>query len=225
MSLYGAMSSGVSGLSAQSSAMAAIADNISNVNTVGYKNAHVDFETLVTKQATQTQYSAGGVQSRPYVTADMQGVVQSSSTDTHIAISGDGFLVVNTVSNPTTSNQFMFTRAGAFTQDNEGYLRNTGGYYLQAWPTDALGNVITPEGSNSAFPNTNIISTDYLETVNLNRVTGTAEATSEISSSANLPAADAIGTTRNVDVQFFDSLVPVMPSVSCSPRPLLTSGT
>lgn len=206
MSLYGAMSSGVSGLSAQSSAMAAIADNISNVNTVGYKTARVDFQTLVTKQATSNQYSAGGVQSRPHVTADMQGVVQSSTSDTNIAISGDGFIVVNSARTPEKGDQFLFTRAGAFTKDNQGYLRNTGGYYLQAWPTDSLGNVITPDGSGSSFPNTNMISTDYLETVNLNRVTGTAEATSEISSSANLPATAAVGDSHSVDVQFYDSL-------------------
>jgi flagellar hook protein FlgE len=206
MSLYGAMSSGVSGLSAQSSAMAAIADNISNVNTVGYKTARVEFQNLVTKQATPTQYSAGGVQSRPHVTADMQGVLQASGKDTNIAISGDGFLVVNNVATPGASEQFLFTRAGAFAEDSQGFLRNTGGFYLQAWPTDALDNVITPEGSGSAFPNTNIISTDYLETVNLNRVTGTAEATSRISSSANLPAADLTGASHNVDVQFYDSL-------------------
>ncbi len=206
MSLFGAMSSGVSGLSAQSSAMAAIADNISNVNTIGYKTTRVDFQSLVTKQATPTQYSAGGVQSRPHVTADMQGVLQSSGQDTNIAISGDGFVVVNGVRTPGSSDQFLFTRAGAFSQDSQGFLRNTGGYYLQAWPTDALGNVILPQGSGSAFPNTNIISTDYLETVNLNRVNGTAEATSRISSSANLPAADALNASHNVDVQFYNSL-------------------
>ena len=43
MSLFGAMQSGISGLSAQSTAMGAISDNISNVNTVGYKNTGVSF--------------------------------------------------------------------------------------------------------------------------------------------------------------------------------------
>ena len=50
MSLFGALTSGVSGLSAQSSAMGTIADNITNVNTVGYKGTNVDFQTLVTRQ-------------------------------------------------------------------------------------------------------------------------------------------------------------------------------
>ncbi|WP_413207545.1 flagellar basal body protein [Rhodospirillum sp. A1_3_36] len=50
MSLYGALFSGVSGLQAQSSAMGAIADNVTNVNTVGYKGTKVNFKTLVTQR-------------------------------------------------------------------------------------------------------------------------------------------------------------------------------
>ena len=65
MSLFGALSSGVSGLTAQSSAMGAISDNITNVSTIGYKNTTVNFQSLVTKQTSSTFYSAGGVQSRP----------------------------------------------------------------------------------------------------------------------------------------------------------------
>jgi flagellar hook protein FlgE len=43
--------------------MAAISDNITNVNTVGYKGTKVDFQTLVTRQASNSLYSSGGVQS------------------------------------------------------------------------------------------------------------------------------------------------------------------
>lgn len=206
MSLFGAMTSGVSGLSAQSSAMAAIADNISNVNTVGYKNTKVDFQTLVTRQATPTQYSAGGVQSRPRSQADMQGVLQASAADTHLAISGNGYFVVNSASTPNASTQYLFTRAGAFTKDSDGYLRNTGGYYLQAWPTDPDGNVIPPSGSAASFANQNTISPEYLRSVNLNRVTGTAVATSRIASSGNLPAVGESGARHSIDAQFFDTL-------------------
>ena len=46
MSLYGAMFSGVSGLNAQSQALGMISDNISNVNTVGYKTSKASFSTL-----------------------------------------------------------------------------------------------------------------------------------------------------------------------------------
>ena len=55
MSLFGALFSGVSGLHSQSSAMGAIADNVTNVNTIGYKATQVNFKTLVTAQTSLTQ--------------------------------------------------------------------------------------------------------------------------------------------------------------------------
>ena len=65
MSLYSALYAGVSGLSAQSSAMAGVADNITNINTVGYKGVQTEFRTLVTAGRSKTSYSAGGVTAAP----------------------------------------------------------------------------------------------------------------------------------------------------------------
>lgn len=205
MSLFGALSSGVSGLTAQSSAMGAIADNITNVSTVGYKNTRVDFQTLVTKQTSSTLFSAGGVQSKPRQDTGVQGLLQASSSQTDISISGQGYFVVNEANTPTISNEFLYTRAGSFFQDKSGFLRNTAGFYLQAWPTDANGAVI-PANTSLTVSNQNIVSTDYLATVNLSQVGGTASATSTIGIGTNLPANDTSGTTHKTDVQFFDSL-------------------
>jgi flagellar hook protein FlgE len=205
MSLFGAMNSGVSGLASQSSAMAAISDNITNVNTVGYKSTKVDFQTLVTKQASNSLYSSGGVQSRPRAGIDVQGLLQASSSATDLAISGDGFFLVNEAATPGASDQYLFSRAGSFYADNLGYLQNTGGFYLQGWPTDRQGNVILPSG-NTGLTNQNIISGQFLETINLNRVGGTADETTSISIGANLPANDAVTTSHDIDVQFFDTL-------------------
>ena len=205
MSLFGALSSGVSGLTAQSSAMGAIADNITNVSTVGYKNTRVDFQTLVTKQTSSTLFSAGGVQSKPRQDTGVQGLLQASSSQTDISISGQGYFVVNEANTPTLSNEFLYTRAGSFFQDKSGFLRNTAGFYLQAWPTDADGAVI-PANTSLTVSNQNIVSTDYLATVNLSQVGGTASATSTIGIGTNLPANDTAGATHKTDVQFFDSL-------------------
>ena len=49
MSILGALQAGVSGLSSQSSAMGAVADNIANMNTIGYKNNNVSFFCKFTK--------------------------------------------------------------------------------------------------------------------------------------------------------------------------------
>ncbi len=205
MSLFGSLTSGVSGLTAQSSAMGAIADNITNVNTVGYKGVQVDFQTLVTVQTSTTFFNAGGVQSSPRQDTGIQGLLQASTSSTDIAISGNGFFVVNEANRPTINNEFLFTRAGSFFQDNEGFLRNTSGFFLQGWPTDASGNV-TPANTSLTVPNQNVISTDFLTTVNLNRVGGTATATRTVAIGANLPANDTAGTTHKTDVQFFDTL-------------------
>jgi flagellar hook protein FlgE len=205
MSLFGALQSGVSGLSSQSSAMGAISDNITNVSTIGYKNTTVNFQTLVTAQTSTTLYSPGGVQSAPRQDTGVQGLLQATSSQTDISVSGNGFFIVNEASEPTISNEFLYTRAGSFYQDDEGYLRNTAGYYLQAWPTDASGTVI-PANRDLSIANQNIISTDYLETVNLSTVGGTAAATSTIGVGVNLPSSDTTGQTHKTDVQFFDSL-------------------
>lgn len=205
MSLFGALSSGVSGLTSQSSAMGAISDNITNVSTVGYKNTTVNFQSLVTKQTSSTFYSAGGVQSRPRQDTGVQGLLQASTSSTDIAISGNGFFVVNEAASPTVDDQFLYTRSGSFFMDNDGFLRNTSGFYLQGWPTTAAG-VVKPANTALTVANQNIVSTDYLSTVNLNRVGGTASSTSTIGIGANLPSNDAAGTSHKTDVQFFDSL-------------------
>lgn len=205
MSLYGALYSGVSGLTAQSSAMGAISDNITNVSTIGYKNTSVNFQTLVTKQTSSTFYSAGGVQSRPRQAVDVQGLLQASTSQTDLAISGGGFFVVNEAGLPTGSDPYFYTRAGSFKQDSEGFLANSGGYYLQGWPTDAAGNVV-PANDALTQTNLNVISNDYLETINLSRVSGSAASTTEIGIGANLPTGMAAGTQYSTDVQFYDSL-------------------
>src|SRR5688572_29577797 len=95
MSLFGALFSGVSGLNAQTQSLATISDNISNINTIGYKGSDVRFSTLVTQAASSTRYSPGGVLSRPFQNIDRQGLLQSSERPTDVAISGNGFFVVN----------------------------------------------------------------------------------------------------------------------------------
>lgn len=82
MSIYGALFSGVSGLNAQSQSLGAIADNITNINTVGYKATEVRFQTLVTAQASLNNFSPGGVQPRPFAAVDVQGLFQSTPNAT-----------------------------------------------------------------------------------------------------------------------------------------------
>jgi flagellar hook protein FlgE len=144
MSINSAMLAGVSGLVANSSALAAISDNIANVNTTAYKRNQVDFATMVTSQAVKGEYSAGGVQGTSKQFVSQQGLIQSSSSSTSLAISGDGFFVVSTkAAGLTAADPREFTRAGAFTPDASGYLVNDAGLYLQGWPVQANGTFAT----------------------------------------------------------------------------------
>ena len=203
MSILGAMFSGVSGLSAQSQALGAIADNITNQNTVGYKATEVRFQTLVTAQASQNNYSPGGVQQRPFASVDVQGLFNTSTNPTDLALSGAGFFVTNVGSTNDGTTGFNFTRAGAFNADKSGFLKNTAGFFLQAYRTNSQGQTVDSTGT--IFNPDPTVFTN-LETVRLNNIGGTADDTNNLTFGANLPAEDTIGSTNNTTIQVFDSL-------------------
>ena len=148
MSINSAMQAGVSGLVANSSALAAISDNIANVNTVAYKRNQVNFATVVTAQAVPGHYSAGGVQAVTRQLIGQQGLVQTANSPTDIAINGDGFFVATTKGfGLTAQDDRLFTRSGSFTVDANGYMVNDAGLYLQGWPVNAAGG-FTPDPSD-----------------------------------------------------------------------------
>ena len=230
MSLFGAMQSGISGMAAQSNAMGAISDNISNVNTIGYKGTSVSFQTLVTKQTSSNFYSPGGVQPVSKQGVDVQGLLSSTSSSTAIAVSGSGYFVVNQAANPQEGDAWAYTRAGDFSVDSTGYLKNTGGFYAQGWsllPWDGtptantieIGGVMymkayyTSDGS-TVYINDNIVDSNNLKPINLSTIGGTATPTQQISFGANLPADDPIydptspdaGGYRSISALIYDSL-------------------
>ncbi len=193
MSIYGAMFSGVSGLAAQSQALGMISDNISNLNTVGYKGATPRFQTLVTESANSHTYSPGGVRSMVYQRIDQQGLLQSSASSTDLAIMGNGFFVVADQANAGIDKSYMFTRAGSFSVDAAGRLVTPSGMFLQGWPLDANGNLPV---------NTTLLSD--LQTVEIPQITAAAVPTSGITLGLNLPSQAASGDSFQTTVQLFD---------------------
>lgn len=222
MSLFGALFSGVSGLQAQSSAMGAIADNVTNINTIGYKATQVNFKTLVTSQVSLTQYSPGGVQAAPRQSVDLQGLLQATTASTDIALSGQGFFVANEAAEPARGDQFVFTRAGSFRVDQEGFLQNVGGYYMQGWPLSffdgsngaaqvQVGNntfmkAYIDESGDRVLINDNVIDERNLRPINLQTIGGTASPTTTVAIGANLPAEALVGDSERVNNLIFDSL-------------------
>jgi len=205
MSVFGALYSGVSGLLANGQALGMIADNISNANTPAYKETHALFSTLVTQNPTQTTYTPGGVQAAPFTAIDQQGLLQASSSPTDIAIQGGGFFVVNNNAKGATANgAYSFTRAGSFTVDANGNLKNAAGLYLQGQQlTAAQAQAIQAGNFNQLTAN----SLTSLQTVNVNGLSGAARPTSTVTLAANLPATDtASSPPRTMTVPVFDSL-------------------
>jgi flagellar hook protein FlgE len=181
MSIYTALRAGVSGLAANSSALAVISDNIANVNTVGYKRGTVDFSALVNAQNSATTYNAGGVLPATRQQISLQGSLEQSRSTTDFAVSGEGFFIVSS-NNQQLANggSVLFTRAGSFTTDAEGYMVNAQGLYLQGWPVNSDGSVVSSPTSLSA-----------IEPVNIAGVGGLAEPTANVSINANLNSGQA----------------------------------
>ncbi|MDQ1153006.1 flagellar hook protein FlgE [Brevundimonas sp. SORGH_AS_0993] len=185
MSLNSAMMAGVSGLAANSAAMAAISQNIANVNTVGYKRTSAEFQTLVNGQ-TQTggSYSAGGVSANTRTFVSQTGLLQRTTEGTDLAINGQGFFVTTTQpEGAAATDTRMFTRAGSFRVDKLGYLKNSAGLYLQGWPVDANGEISTDPSDLSR-----------LRSINIGSVGGTAEPTTRVQINANLNSTQKVSS-------------------------------
>ncbi|MDE3059856.1 MAG: flagellar hook-basal body complex protein [Pseudomonadota bacterium] len=201
MSIYGALFAGVSGIDAQSNSLGIISNNISNANTIGYKQAESEFQTLVTGvSSSSSSFAPGGVLAGNRQLIDQQGLLQSTNSPTDVAIQGSGMFVVNQTSNG--SGQVLYSRAGSFTQDANGNFVNSAGYFLQAWPLDSNGDL--PGAPGNTTNTTSSANLSSLQTVNVQNVTGTATPTSSVSLSANLNAGQTAslgaGATASMDL-------------------------
>ena len=130
MSLYGTMRTSVSGMNAQSSRLGTIADNIANASTTGYKRVETEFSSLVRERSSElSRYESGGVTTRVRQRVSSQGTLEFTTGATDLAVSGEGFFLVE-----TPSGERVLTRAGSFVPDREGRLVNAAGHTLLGQP-------------------------------------------------------------------------------------------
>ncbi|MFI4934491.1 MAG: flagellar hook-basal body complex protein [Caulobacterales bacterium] len=183
MSINSAMLAGLSGLVANSSALSTISDNIANVNTIGYKESQNQFETLITSQGgSSNSQNAGGVLATTQQLITQQGLQNQSSSPLDLSISGQGFFVTtNQATNITAADPRLFTRAGSFQVDSQGYLKNAAGLYLQGWPVNAQGVVLTDPSDLTK-----------LQSINVSSVGGAVEPTTTVGINANLKSSQPI---------------------------------
>jgi flagellar hook protein FlgE len=137
MSIYKAMWTGVSGLSAESQALGVVGDNVANANTIGFKMSRAMFEDVLGGAVGQNV--GGGVRMNRAQQIFAQGTMVNTGQPTDLALSGDGFFVVKGSLDGVAGN--FYTRAGNFTPDADGFLVNPQGLRLQGYGVNPDGSI------------------------------------------------------------------------------------
>jgi len=201
--------SGVSGLKVHQTKMDVIGNNISNVNTVGFKSSTVTFSDVL-YQTTQSasgpnadtgaagknamQIGLGSSVAGISTSVSTTGGSQRTDNPFDVMINGDGFFIVN------SGGSNYFTKAGAFQIDANGTLCTTTGATVMGWPTNAEGTEIEKGGVRAL----NVMSADnkYAE----------PEATTKATVSGNIDPKDAQASSSSTSagaptiVSFYDNL-------------------
>jgi len=147
MGIFGALTTSVAGLKANSYALENISGNIANSQTTAFKRIDSSFLDLIPQTGTNQQL-AGSVTFASRSTNTVQGSVSAASVSTFMAINGEGFFVVQkpgsfSDNNPVFDGVNRYTRRGDFSLDKNGYLVNGAGYYVEGVPIDTLtGNKV-----------------------------------------------------------------------------------
>ena len=210
MGIFGALTTAVGGLRANSYALENVSGNIANSQTTAFKRVDTSFLDLI-PQTSSTAQLAGGVTTQSRSTNSVQGDVQTASVATFMAINGNGFFAVQKPGNftdgtPVFDGVDRYTRRGDFQIDKSGYLVNGAGYYLQGVPIDpTTGN---PSGSS---PQVLRFQNDFLP----------AQETTRIDYRANL-ASYPLTTKHDVSVLGSELIAPGSYSAGHNPLALAT---
>ncbi|MCC6625756.1 MAG: flagellar hook protein FlgE [Chloroflexi bacterium] len=169
----------LSGINAAQSDLAVTANNVANSQTTGFKQARSEFAELfaVSPQGVSRTQTGHGVKLAAVAQQFSQGNIEATSNNLDLAISGQGFFVLS------DSGALIYTRAGAFQTDSNGYIVNTEGQRLQVYP-------VTDSGS---------FNTAMLSDLRLVTSDSAPAATSQAEVVYNLPANVAPPTTGTFD--------------------------
>jgi len=202
--MFTSFSTALSALSATSTAIDVVGNNLANLNTPGFKTSQVCFRDLVTQSLgaglgeTQVGFGTG----QPLTVRQFtQGAIQTTNGVLDAAIQGDGFFVLQNQAGAT-----LYTRAGNFQADKSGYLLTDTGDFVQGWTTidpvtgnlntnGPTGNIIVPVGSLKAPTPTSGFTVD----LNLNS-SAAADSTSDFSTP--MTVYDSLGDAHVLTLKF-----------------------
>ncbi|MGB0959863.1 MAG: flagellar hook protein FlgE [Halocynthiibacter sp.] len=202
MTISSSLNAGVSGLNANATRLATIADNIANSGTYGYKREEADFHSMVIS-GSDGLYSAGGVRTTTTRLIDQSGPLITSQNPTDIAVTGRGFIPATPVVSMKDGAQdrpFHLMTTGSFRPNEEGYLISESGMALMGWP-------MNPDGSVGNYPRDSVSALEPIQ-VGLNQYAG--DPTTNMSLGLNLPAveteAGSSGDPRALTLEYFGNL-------------------
>ncbi|GAB2689817.1 flagellar hook protein FlgE [Aliiglaciecola sp. 3_MG-2023] len=166
----------LSGVSAAQKDLDVTANNIANVNTVGFKESRAEFGDVYASSllAAGNTKVGDGVLTQDVAQQFSQGSLQFTNTALDLAITGNGFFATTP---EITSRDFSFTRAGQFKLDQDNFVVNSNGDNLMGFPVNADGT------SSSVALSTTI-------PVRIPDSSGSPQQTTEVSPRFNLPAGD-----------------------------------
>lgn len=158
-----------------------IAHNIANSETTGFKKSRTEFADVVAGSAYANPRMSQGIGATvESISQDFKiGPIEQTGSALDVAINGDGFFTMRTVTGDT-----LYSRAGAFTVDENGYVSDAQKNRLQGYPIDASGNATSNTPGDLQIPATS--------------VGGATFAGVTIGDTGNVVASYADGTTINV---------------------------
>ena len=194
----------LSGINAAQMDLNTTANNIANVNTTGFKESRAEFaDVYATSLFSNSKTTVGGGVTTTQVAQQFhQGNLLSTNNALDMSINGNGFFVT---SSGIGSSDYSYTRAGAFKRDDNGFLVDSDGNFLQSFPVDSDGNASS-------------VSLSTTTPIQIPDTAGSPQATQNVSISMNLnsnapttdPAAfdptDQDTFNRSTAVTIYDSL-------------------
>ncbi len=172
----------LSGLNAASSDLKVTGNNIANASTTGFKSSRSEFADVYATSLAGVSNTAvgGGVRLARVAQQFSQGNVEFTNNNLDLAINGEGFFVLS------DNGANVYTRAGAFSIDREGYVVNSNGQRLQVF--QPIG------GSSTSFD------TGSLADLQISLAEGAPRATSNVDLSVNLDAGESTtGTAASIN--------------------------
>ena len=167
----------LSGISAAQTDLDATSNNIANVNTVGFKESRAEFDSVYANSlfSNSKTKTGDGVAVASVAQQFSQGSLKFTNNPLDLAITGSGFFAT---SGDIGERDLSYTRSGTFKLNNDNFIVDNSGNYLQAFPVNS-------DGSSSS------VSLSTTEPVQIPETAGTPVSTTEIGITLNLPAGDA----------------------------------